>query len=718
MRPCTHPLAPKRATLPLPSRFAHALLWLAIVSNPLALRAQSTLNLFNGTNLTGWTQHGSWSVSGGAITSAASSDRSILTAVPFGDCNLQFEYDESAPMDAQLRLWASKEATGGLIVDLDTNGGKNGTGGIESLSHSSLHTLAPGWHRVEVNASHGTVSIRVDGTASGTTSGLGSRAGYIGFSASGGGTLQVRNIKLTPLNLTGSFNGSDLSGWKSIPTEPGAKGSKAEKLVTLGIGGSAGKPHEAKWTVSGGAIHGEAGPGGLENAMQMEDGIIQMNVTYRGDAKPDNFAAISLRNTSGKIGTGYQAGLGPFAGSVDHLGKASMGRPNASMEETIVIAGRTIATWVNGTLISVHSDSRPDAGNATQGARTQPGTVMLLLPNDHEQIDISRLNMAPLPKTYGVAAKAPAPPPPSVAPAATTASTTTAGTGDSAAMKALQQQHDEQAKKDAQADANKQHVASLMSQALASTDPKQQQDLYGQVMQLDPSNPNAMAGYKDAQTRAQLQQSATAQAANSDQAEKQKQEQSNASLMSAQSAFLAGNISQASQGLSVAERLTPGNPMVRELRQRIGAAQSVRFRLLMLGSGAGLLALLGGLAAWLRRRKTQRFPILEVTSGVDSGKIYRIEKDETRIGAVPQDAGQKNDIVVRDVEHAISRFHCEVVRRDGQLYLQDLNSSNGTRVDGERLQPGNAALLRKGTRIQLAGTVELRFGYDRSAKKA
>ncbi len=715
MRPCAHPLAATCAALSRSPRLAFAA-WLVIASGAANMSAQTTLNLFNGTGLTGWTEHGSWSVSGGAITSAASGERSILTAVPFADCNLQFEYNESAPMDATLRLWTSKENSGGLIIDLDSNG-KNGTGGIESLSHSSLHTLAPGWHRVDVSASHGTVSVRVDGTASGTASGLGSRAGYIGFSASGGGTLQVRNVKLTPLNLTSSFNGSDLSGWKSIATEPGAKGSKAEKLVTLGIGGGAGKPHQAKWTVSGGAIHGEAGPGALENAAEMEDGIIQMNVTYRGDAKPENLTSISLRNTSGKIGTGYQAGLGPFAGTVDHVGKASTGRPNASMEETIVIAGRTIATWVNGTLISVHSDSRPDAGNATQGARTQPGTVMLLLPNDHEQIDISRLNIEALPKTYGVAAKAPAPPPTAPTSAITPTASTATSAGSSDAFKALQQQQDEQKRKDAQAEANKQRVASLTSQALASNDPKEQQDLYQQIIQIDPANTNAVSGFKEAQARIQQQQAASSQAANSDQAEKQKQEEANASLMTAQSAFLAGNTSQASQALSVAERLTPNNVAVRELRRRIGATQSLHYRLLLLGSGAGVLALLGALAAWLRRRKTQRFPVLEVTSGVDSGKIYRIDKDPTRIGAVPQDAGQKNDIVVRDVEHAISRFHCEVVRRDGQLYLQDLNSSNGTRVDGERLQPGNAALLRKGTRIQLADTVELRFGYDRGAKK-
>ena len=82
-----------------------------------------------------------------------------------------------------------------------------------------------------------------------------------------------------------------------------------------------------------------------------------------------------------------------------------------------------------------------------------------------------------------------------------------------------------------------------------------------------------------------------------------------------------------------------------------------------------------------------------------------------------QDGGQKNDIVIRDVDHAISRFHCEVVRKNGQLYLVDLNSSNGTRLNGERLKPGTPELLRKGARIKLAESVELRFGYARDSSR-
>jgi hypothetical protein len=576
-----------------------------------------------------------------------------------------------------------------------------------------------GWKKVQIEASHGKITVTIDGQkAANNNSDLGSRAGYIGFEAGSDGQLTLRNVHLRPLNLNSAFDGTDLGGWKSIargPETKGGVGHSAEKLVTFGLGGGSTKPHEAKWSVRAGAIHGEAGPGGLENSTPIEDGIIQITATAKGDIKPENLTAISLRNTPGQFGAGYGVGIGAYAGSVERLNKAPLGKGGA-VEETIAIGGRVIETWVNGNIVSVVIDSRPESPNPQQGAKTQGGSVMLMLPNDHPSIDVTRVSLIGIGKPYGAAARGPAPPPVATTAAAPATAVPAASAGDSAAAQVLAKTQEAQAKKDAADQQNKDRVSSLMSQALASNDPQQQKDLYGQVMRVDPSNPNAMQGYKEAQAKLQLQQTTTAQVQVQQQDTHSKEEQTNASLVTAQSAFLGGHLSEASNALSTAERLSPSNPMVRELRSRIGAAQSQRSRLFFLAGGTGSVAALAALLMWFRRRKTQRFPVLEVTSGIDSGHTYRLEKDQIRIGAVPQDGGQKNDIVVRDVEHAISRFHCEVVKRNGQLYLQDLNSSNGTKVDGERLKPGSAALLRKGTRIELAGTVELRFGYD-SGKK-
>jgi hypothetical protein len=239
-------------------------------------------------------------------------------------------------------------------------------------------------------------------------------------------------------------------------------------------------------------------------------------------------------------------------------------------------------------------------------------------------------------------------------------------------------------------------------------------------VQLDPSNAPAVQGYKDAQTKLQTsqaqQQQTIATQVYAQHTTLTRDQQVNDSLVKAQGAFLAGRILEASTALAVAERLAPGNPMVRDLRGRINSVTTLRSRLVYLGSGAGLLALISLIALWFRRRRQQRFPMLEIINGLDAGQQFPLDKDVIRIGAVAQDGGQKNDIVVRDVDQMVSRFHCEIGRQNGQLYLTDLKSSNGTKLEGAPLDAGQPALLRGGDRINLADAVELRLGYARRDK--
>ena len=468
---------------------------------PALAQAPTPLNLFNGTSLLGWSPHGNWSVVGGTIASNGIGLRSIVTAVPFGDFSLQFEYSESGPVGATLRMWTAHEATGGLTIDLDNTTAKSGVGGVQGYGRSSMTTVSSGWHRVQVDASHGSVTVKVDGQPAGSANNLGSRAGYVGFAANMTGQLQVRSLRLTPLNLNSLFDGADLSGWKGIARAPESKGGvthSAEKMLSFGRGGGSSKPHEATWLARGGAIHGEKGPGGLENATPMEDMVVQVNAAYHGDLKPDDLSAIALRNTAGQLGGGYAIGLGAYAGNIAGLSRVPLGRTNTPVDETIVLGGRTIAIWVGGNLTTVYNDPRPESANAAQGARTQAGVTTLLLPDsDKSQIDVSRVMAAPLPKPYGAVVAAV----PVVAPPVAAASAPAAPAGPSAAETALLQQQQDSARKDADAQATKQRVAGLMGQALASTNPQEQESLYGQVIQLDPANPNAMQGYKEAQAR-------------------------------------------------------------------------------------------------------------------------------------------------------------------------------------------------------------------------
>ena len=691
------------------------------------LAAQAPLTLFNGVSLLGWSAHGQWTASGGIMGTSGTLPRSIMTAVPFGDFNLIFDYNESATMGARFRIGAPKTGTGGTYIDLD--GTKPGVGGIEGAPPSRIASTSDGqWHHVNISSSNGQVAVHVDGQNGGV--GAGGGTGYLGWEVSGNGNMSIRNVKLTPLNLVSAFNNADLGQWKNVQHTPhSGKGVGHDIGRTLSFGAAGGsKPHNAKWAVQGGAIHGEDGPGGLEYSTPFEDGLIQVMAGMKGSIKPEHYVSLDIRGTAGQLEGGYPVGIGPFAGSIGELAHHSLAAGNP-VDETIVVGSRTIAVWVAGNLYTVYTDSRPDAQNVAQGARVAAGTATFSIPND-VQLDVKSVSITPFAAHSGSGPAGPRPGTPDVTAAAAT-STQGAGNGaaagggggggggggSNAAEAALLAQQKAAAKQADDDRAAKQRVATLMSLALSSTDPKKQEDYYSQVIAIDPSNAPAVQGYKDAQAKVQAADDAAntkvATEINVAHESLTKDQQVQSSLLSAQSAFLAGHIAQASSALLLAERLAPENPLVRDLRTRINATNSLHSRLFYLSGGTGILALLTACGLWFRRRGQQRFPMLEVTDGLDAGQHFPIEKDIVRIGAVAQDGGQKNDVVLRDVDRAISRFHCEIAKKNGQLYLTDLKSSNGTKLNGEPIPPNQPMLLKKGARILLADAVEMQFGYDR-----
>ncbi len=78
---------------------------------------------------------------------------------------------------------------------------------------------------------------------------------------------------------------------------------------------------------------------------------------------------------------------------------------------------------------------------------------------------------------------------------------------------------------------------------------------------------------------------------------------------------------------------------------------------------------------------------------------FRIEKAETIIG---RDADA--DLVLND--HSVSRKHARLTRRNGEFYVEDLGSSNGTHVDDV---PVLFSLLKSGDLVQMG---KLAFWFD------
>jgi predicted Zn finger-like uncharacterized protein len=68
---------------------------------------------------------------------------------------------------------------------------------------------------------------------------------------------------------------------------------------------------------------------------------------------------------------------------------------------------------------------------------------------------------------------------------------------------------------------------------------------------------------------------------------------------------------------------------------------------------------------------------LAVINGPDAGSVYRIEKPRVTIGRTGA------DLALNDSE--ISRAHAAVEIRDTQFFVEDLKSTNGTLVEGQKI---------------------------------
>lgn len=676
------------------------------------------LNLFDGNSTYGWDSAAGWSLQDQLLTAPLAYDRRIVTALPFADFDLNFEYRLSAtPSGAAIRIRAPHSgdpANSGYRIPLGDANHDWPAGSIVLRSKSTIaNPQLNAWHSISIEANGGHIVVRVDGQQTAETTDETSKAGYIQFENTRGVRLDLRNLYLKPLNLNSPFDGTDLSGWKNVPYAPKPGEGIGHSLAKM-FGGGAAKPHSAAWSVRNGAIHGEKGPGSLETNASYGDFVLQISgsAEIEDEKKKSAFPAVYLRNDAGTIATGYPLGIGAKTGELRGFAKPRAAATQPTVSETVVAGGHVFGIFIDGVLQTLYTDTRPDGPTTKTGAKTKAGTISLNMPDDIKSIDIRNVAVESIPGTFGGVVVAIAPPQPPTPP-----TTNTATNAESQSASVAAQTAQIAAALGAPTPQARQQVAQLMSKALKTGDPQQQMQLYDQVVRIDPNNAAAVQGYKDAAAKIAAQQQDLQQKQSQTQQQllsvSQRDRQVSDSLIAAQSSFLGGNLKQTDTSLRVVERLAPDNPVARDLRARVNSALSLRHRLVFLGSGAGILALLGSGTLFWRWRRQARFPVLQIVQGLDQGRFYPLDRDVVRIGGIAQLGGQRNDIVVRDVEHMISRFHCEVHKRGGNFYLVDANSSNGTNVNGEVVPPNQPIVLRKGAKIDLGGSAMLLFDFEK-----
>ncbi|MBI4954223.1 MAG: diguanylate cyclase [Myxococcales bacterium] len=107
------------------------------------------------------------------------------------------------------------------------------------------------------------------------------------------------------------------------------------------------------------------------------------------------------------------------------------------------------------------------------------------------------------------------------------------------------------------------------------------------------------------------------------------------------------------------------------------------------------------LRAELTRRSQRDRAYLIVLAGVDVGKMFKLGEGQTTIGR-----SQKADIRLDD--DSISRLHVRVTLAGTFVEVEDLQSSNGTMVNGERIAKH---ALKDGDKIRVGETTILKFTF-------
>ncbi|MCC7207206.1 MAG: FHA domain-containing protein [Anaerolineae bacterium] len=99
--------------------------------------------------------------------------------------------------------------------------------------------------------------------------------------------------------------------------------------------------------------------------------------------------------------------------------------------------------------------------------------------------------------------------------------------------------------------------------------------------------------------------------------------------------------------------------------------------------------------------------------GEKSPSIRLVVADAAILGRADDEGGFRPDLDLEPfgaLDAGVSRRHAQIAYRQGAMFLSDLGSVNGTRINGFALEPDQACRLRDGDRIEL-GHLMLRIHF-------
>jgi len=91
----------------------------------------------------------------------------------------------------------------------------------------------------------------------------------------------------------------------------------------------------------------------------------------------------------------------------------------------------------------------------------------------------------------------------------------------------------------------------------------------------------------------------------------------------------------------------------------------------------------------------------EFTEAFPVGERFTFRKNDIKMGRQLSHGLQVNDLPIPDPTMKVSKEHAKLYVNQGELYLMDLNSTNGTWVINRRLEGGESILVKSGTEFSI-----------------
>ena len=182
--------------------------------------------------------------------------------------------------------------------------------------------------------------------------------------------IELRNLKIRPLNAKPLFNGKNLDGWSVNKADP--------------------KRMASKWEVTkDGELSLKNGPGDLVSEKEFDNFVLQIECKTLGDALN---SGVFFRNMPGQYQNGYEVQIQNSYKVDDRTKPIDFGtgaiyrriparkvvsNDNEWFTMTVAAEGKHIATWVNGYQTVDWTDDRPADENPRKGYRAAKGPLSL-----------------------------------------------------------------------------------------------------------------------------------------------------------------------------------------------------------------------------------------------------------------------------------------------------------------------------------------------------